>query len=333
MRHFRAISRRGLLFATAGVLLESAPAAVGQNTLPGRPLAPLTAAKTALVPFDISPFPYPGDVPDKGVPFLDVVNGDKRGHTSGRGGIYWEDPTYGDRRVLLSMPKGFDARRPTLMVMFFHGNGALLARDVRDRQQVPRQLAESGLNAVLVAPQFAGDALDSSAGRFWEPRVFARFLIEAAGRLARLHGNDKSLAAFERAPVLLLAYSGGHNPAAFSLAVGGAAERIHGVVLLDGLFGEIDKFADWIARRPPAFFVSAFTRSSRGENAELQRILSERGIPFVTAPPARLNTGSVSFIDAGNEVGHLDFVTRAWVDDPVKVLLRRVAGFARTPAR
>ena len=322
MAHLRTVSRRSLLLAASGLPLAGGRAALAQSALPGRPLVPLTAAKTVLVPFDISPFPYRGEVPDKGVPFLDAVNGDKRGHTSPRGGIYWEDPTYGDRRVLLSFPKGFDARRPALVVMFFHGNGALLARDVRDRQQVPRQLAESGLNAALVAPQFAGDALDSSAGRFWEPRV-----------LARLHGNDKSLATFERAPVLLVAYSGGHNPAAFSLAVGGAAERIHGVVLLDGLFGEFDKFADWIARRPPAFFVSAYTRASRGENLELQRILTERGIAFTSVLPARLTPRMVTFIDAGNEVGHLEFVTRAWVVDPVKAVLRRIMGFARAPTR
>ena len=73
--------------------------------------------------------------------------------------------------------------------MFFHGNGATLTRDVRNRQQVPRQIVESGLNAVLVAPQFAVDAADSSAGRFWEPGVFAQFLSEAADQLARLHGD------------------------------------------------------------------------------------------------------------------------------------------------
>jgi hypothetical protein len=47
-----------------------------------------------------------------------------------------------------SIPKGFDPRRLTLIVVLFHGNAAALARDVRDRQQVPRQVAELRLNAV-----------------------------------------------------------------------------------------------------------------------------------------------------------------------------------------
>ena len=137
----------------------------------------------------MTPFPYRGEVPDKNRPFLDVADGERRGHSTVRGGTYWEDQTYSDQRVLLHIPKGFDPRRPALMVVFFHGNEATLARDVRDRQAVPRQVAESGLNAVLVAPQFAVNALDSSAGRFWEPGVFAQFVREAGERLTQLYGD------------------------------------------------------------------------------------------------------------------------------------------------
>jgi hypothetical protein len=70
-------------------------------------LRPLAASVTKMVPFDISPFPFDGVKPNEG-PFLNVVAGTRRGHTS-RAGTYWEDTTYNDRRVLLSMPKGFDS--------------------------------------------------------------------------------------------------------------------------------------------------------------------------------------------------------------------------------
>jgi hypothetical protein len=45
--------------------------------------------------------------------------------------------------------------------------------------------------------------------------------------------------------------------------------------------------------------------------------------------PANLTRGSVSLIAANDEIKHVDFMTRAWVDDPLKVLLRRIGGFAR----
>ena len=78
----------------------------------------------------------------------------------------------------------FDARKPGVIVVFFHGNGATLERDVRDRQMVPQQISDSGVNAVLLAPQLAVDAADSSAGKFWQPGGLKRF-VDEVGRPPR----------------------------------------------------------------------------------------------------------------------------------------------------
>jgi hypothetical protein len=292
---------------------------------------PVRRAESALVKFQNSPFPFEGMVPEKDKPFLDVEDGGRRGHNSARGGIYWEDETYSDRRALLSIPAGFDPRRKAVIVVFFHGNEARLERDVRDRQQVPQQVADSGLNAVFVAPQFAVDALDSSAGHFWEAEVFARFLHEASGHLAELYGNDRAQPIFDRMPVVLVAYSGGYFPAAWSLAVGGADDRIRGLVLLDALYGEDDKFADWLAaRHSNAFFFSAYSDSSRDGNAEMQSLLTERHIRFSTSPPSRLKDGTVAFFDAGPDLPHADFVSYARIVNPLAWILAKIPGFPRS---
>jgi hypothetical protein len=297
--------------------------------LPAFAQAPLSAARTELVPFDVSPFPYKGIAPKTGQPFFDVEDGERRGRNAPRGGVLWEDPTYSDRRVLLSIPRGFDIRQPALLVVYFHGNGATLTRDVRNRQQVPRQIADSGRNAVLIAPQFAVDAADSSAGRFWEPGVFAQFLGEAAARLARLHGDTRSQAVFERAPIMIAAYSGGYHPLAFALAVGGATERLRGVFLLDALYGDHDKYLEWLGRKPEAFFVSNYGPLVKAQNLEFQKQLGERGIGFTTDFPPHLVPGINAFLDVGAEVKHNDFVTQAWSADPLKVMLSRVPGYVR----
>ena len=222
--------------------------------------------------FQNSAFPYRGSIPadadsqTKERPFLNVDENGRLGHSSPRGGVYWEDATYNDRHVLLAASPDFYAHSPGDLVIFFHGNQATLARDVVDRQQAPRQLAQSGLNGVLVAPQLAVDAMDSSAGRFWKPGALAEFLDEAAVKLAALYPGA-SRAAFNRMPVIIVAYSGGYLPAAFALAQGGASERVRGVVLLDALYGEEDKFVDWIERaHNRAFFISAYSKSSHEEN-------------------------------------------------------------------
>ena len=168
-----------------------------------------------------SAFPYFGNNPRSDAPFLNISKGDRKGHRSYGGRVYWQDETYSDNRVLLHVPETFDARKPGVIVVFFHGNGATLERDVRDRQLVPQQISDSGVNAVLLAPQLAVDAADSSAGKFWQPGGFKRFIDESAGHLARLYGDPNSAQTFANMPIVIVGYSGGFLPTAWSLEVGG----------------------------------------------------------------------------------------------------------------
>jgi hypothetical protein len=287
-------------------------------------LAASERPRQAIVEFATTPFPYDGEIPGQGKAFLDTADGSRRGHTSPRGGLYWEKETYSDRHVLLAIPPQFDPRKPALLVVFLHGNQAILARDVVARQRVPQQLAASGLNAVLVAPQFARDALDSSAGRFWQPQVFAQFLDEAADELAKLYGDPSVRARFHNMPVVLVAYSGGYMAASAAISAGGANDRIAGIILFDALYAESDTFAAWIAnRRQRGFFFSAYSRSTLAENLALQQRLTEQSIVFSTHLPDRLHPGQIAFLAAGDVV-HNDFMTLAWRRDPLRAVLERL---------
>jgi hypothetical protein len=267
--------------------------------------------------------------------------------------------------VLLALPRGFDPAKPILLVVFFHGNGATLKRDVEARQQVVRQVLESGRNTVLIAPQFAVDAFDSSAGRFWEPGVFRAFLDEAAAELAHMAGHERYKAAFEAAPVVIAAYSGGYLPAAFSLQVGDVDDRVQGLILLDALYGEVDKFKAWMARKPDMFFVSIHTDFTAGINQALQKQMREENLTYLTSLPRRIEPGTVSFVsvplrftprkpekegepltaeqkaadekDRGKAAYdlHMGFVTHAFAADPLRQILARIpraAPVATTPA-
>jgi hypothetical protein len=286
-------------------------------------------ANVALAEFKHSAFPYHGPIPDpddpaKSRPFLDVNTDGRLGHSSPRGGVLWEDTTYNDSHVLLAASPAFDPNSPGVMVVFFHGNQATLSRDVVDRQQAPRQLAQSRLNAVLVAPQMAYDAQDSSAGNFWRPGAFAQFLDEAATKLATLYPNA-ARSEFRRMPVVIVAYSGGYLPTAYSLAHGGAGDRVRGVILLDALYGEPDKFAQWIENESGrAFFVSAYSNSSKSENLAMRERLERDGVKTQTGVPDRLAAGTVAFVDAG-DVRHEDFVNVAWTGDPLTDVLSRIS--------
>ena len=332
------LSRRSILLLAAGLPVlagactpspPSLAASLSRRTAGLRP----SPGATALVAFDTTPFPFHGTVPGRDKPFMDVDQDGRIGHSSLRNGVLWEDQTYADKRVLLSIPRGFDPRRPSALVVFLHGNEARLDRDVRDRQGVARQLDESGINAVLAAPQFAVDAKDSSAGRFWEPGVFAQFLKEAARRLAELNGTSEAAFVFDEAPVVIVGYSGGYLPAAAALRYGGAGRRLRGVVLLDALYGEDETFESFALHRGPGFFVSLYGKSSRAGNEAMKRRLAARGVPLTDDSVGEaIGPGAVVFVVAGDAVPHGDFVTQALGGDPLTAVLARLRGFPRNPA-
>ncbi len=129
---------------------------------------------------------------------------------------------------------------------------------------------------------------------------------------------------FDRIPVVIVAYSGGYMPASAALSVGGADDRLAGVILFDALYGEIDTFADWIAKRKPStFFFSAYSLSSADENTTLQQELVQNNVSFSTSLPRTLRAGSVGFLAVG-DIPHQDFVTQAWTRDPLAVVLRKL---------
>jgi len=297
---------------------EAPPVAATHSRVPSN-----FGTMTGFEDFETAPFPYHGMVPTSGRPFLNAGTEGHWGHVNFRGQVLWESESFSDDRVLLHIPSGFDPKRPAVMVVFFHGHGANLAQDVLDRQQVPEQITAAGVNAVLVAPQFAVNAADSSAGKFWEPNGFKRFLDEAAVKLARMYGDQRTAFTFARMPIVIVAYSGGFGPTLSVLERGGVRSRVRGLVLLDALYGGTGKFADWIADNRSTFFVSSYTPHTAHRNIDLEHLLRKRSVHYSSQLRDSHLQGMVTFLPAG-DVSHRDFVTHAWADNPIKDILLRM---------
>jgi hypothetical protein len=286
---------------------------------------PVPAGKTVLVKMRHSAFPYAGENPETHEPFINVTDGKRRGHKSPRGGIKWEDESYSDRRTLLDIPQGFDLGKAAALLVYFHGNEATLRRDVIDRQHITAQLAQSRFNAVLAAPQLAYDTRDSSPGNFWQPGYFRKWLEEVDSTLASLHGQEAKASDFDRLPVVIVAYSGGYFPAAWTLKNGGAGKRIAGVVLMDALYGDTEKFAGWIGEHHQrSFFFSAYSKSSRLWNLQLRDALLQMGLKPQMALPDVLGPSTCCFFEVPPGIAHVDFMTAAWTADPLVWLLSRL---------
>ena len=282
------------------------------------------SGKTSLVAFKQSPFPYTGTARYSKASFLNVAKDGRRGHRTRSGRVYWADTTYNERRSLLHVPKGFDVETPGVMVVFFHGWGAKLDRDIWYRQRLPQQITASGKNAVLVAPQFAVDARDSSIGNFRRPGALRDYLNEAAQHLANMAGRPDAAHVFMEMPIVLVGYSGGYVPTAYGLARGGISDRVLGVVLLDALYAQLGTFTKWIKQARHTFFVSSYMRSTRRGNARLKQIMKKNGIPVEDNLSGQLQPGSVKIIHAPTR--HRNYVTQAWAPNPVADILRKIPG-------
>jgi len=279
-------------------------------------LPALRQSVTTLVPFENAPFPV----------HLASATADDGEHVRihFRRTVSWEKGAFNDPRVLLHIPKGFDPNKPAVMVVFFHGHGATLTRDVLNRQEVPAQISESHANAVLVAPQLAYDARSSNPGKLWEPGAFARMVREATAQLTRLYGDPRAAQTFAHMPIIIVAYSGGYLSAATSIERGGLTNRIQGVVLLDALYGELGGFANWISHHRSGFFVSSWTHSTQRRNAELEDMLSDRDVTFGHAMRSSRLDGNVVFLPGDDGIRHRDFVNHAWASKPIKDVLDRL---------
>ena len=117
---------------------------------------------------------------------------------------------------------------------------------------------------------------------------------------------------------------GGFVTAASCLQVGGLGSRVKGVVLLDSLYGEIDKFSSWIVNNRSAFFVSAYTQGTKRHDDELARILRDKGIKVTDELAGPLKPGTVAFLQTGEGIRHRDYVTLAWTQHPIKDVLQRI---------
>jgi hypothetical protein len=127
---------------------------------------------------------------------------------------------------------------------------------------------------------------------------------------------------------VIVGYSGGFLPTAWSLDVGGATSRVRGVVLLDAVYGELDKFASWIESNRSGFFVSSYTRYTKRHDQDLMTMLRDKGIRVRESMDGPLQPGSVVFVQTPDGVTHRNYVTQAWTQHPVKEVLVKMAGGA-----
>jgi hypothetical protein len=196
---------------------------------------------------------------------------------------------YRDDTVFVFVPAHYRARQDegVAALVHFHGHSTTAERAMA-AHELREQLADSKQNAILVVPQLAVMAADSSCGKLEAPGGLERLLREAITVAARVGQTTLGETAFAAdAPVgtvCLSAHSGGYHAAACCLRGGGV--EVRETYLFDALYSDVEVFRDWVVARKGELLhrrhklVSYFTEGGTTEalNGLLRTQLDHAGV-------------------------------------------------------
>ena len=196
---------------------------------------------------------------------------------------------HGDDTVIVFVPEKyrFRAKEGVSALVHFHGHNSSAERALT-AHALREQLVDSRQNAILIVPQLALFAADSSCGKLTDPGAFARLLGGAVSTAARLGRTTLGDSCFPERPrlgrICLSAHSGGYHAAACSLLHGSV--DVSETYLFDALYAESEVFRDWVVERrgDPAIsrhkLVSYFTPGAATEslNNGLRVALEQSGV-------------------------------------------------------
>jgi hypothetical protein len=168
---------------------------------------------------------------------------------------------YRDDTVIVFVPSHYrydfddddDENEGVAALVHFHGHNTTAERAMT-AHELREQLADSRQNAVLIVPQLAVMAADSSCGKLETPSGLVRLVAEAIVTTAHEGRSTLGDARFPihapRGTVCVSAHSGGYHAAACCLRDGGLDLRE--TYLFDALYSEVETFRDWVTARKGA---------------------------------------------------------------------------------
>jgi hypothetical protein len=159
---------------------------------------------------------------------------------------------YRDDTVIVFVPAHYRyrAQEGVAALVHFHGHSTTAERAMT-AHELREQLADSRQNALLVVPQLAVMASDSSCGKLETPGALMRLVTEAVAVSAHEGRTTLGDTAFPSdaavGTVCISAHSGGFHAAACCLRSGGIDVRE--TYLFDALYADVEVFRDWVVAR------------------------------------------------------------------------------------
>lgn len=222
--------------------------------------------------------------------------------------LYSAAEHYRDSTVLIIAPKKLDAKKKVDLVFWFHGWGNNVD-SAAIRYELTKQFIASKRNAVLVLAETTRNAPDSYGGKLENTGVFKALVGDV---LAGLRAQHLISASCSPGHILLAGHSGAYRVMARIIKHG--QMKIDEAMLFDSLYGETDKYLDWIKADEHHRFIHIFTNDggTGEESHNLVKLLAAAGIKYTEVEesaltPASLGSNRLIFIHSLKE--HNDVVS------------------------
>ena len=192
---------------------------------------------------------------------------------------------YNDSSVAIFIPKGFKQTTSTNIVVYFHGWNNNIDSACAQFQLI-EQFSESDKNAIFVFPEGPKNSPDSYGGRLEEKDGFNRLIDDVINYLevkGKLHspkiGN-----------IIFAGHSGAFRVISFCLMNGGLTQYISDVILFDALYGQTEKYVEWIDDYKGRFIhIYTDEGGTKNETISLMKNFDERGVSYFKAEEAEMN--------------------------------------------
>jgi hypothetical protein len=222
--------------------------------------------------------------------------------------VLYETAThYMDSSVLIAVPKKFDAGKKIDMIFWFHGwfnniDSAALRFELLD------QFASSRSNAIFVLVETTKNAPDSYGGKLEYDNTFKELVADIEGKLEKEKVISRKA---EPGNIILGGHSGAYRVMAYILQKGNMP--VQEVILFDALYGQTDKYLDWIHSDTSHRFIDIYTNGggTDGESKEILKQLIQSNLSVDTIEekelaPQQLQKQKILFIHSLHE--HNDII-------------------------
>jgi hypothetical protein len=216
---------------------------------------------------------------------------------------------YDDSSVLMFVPDQLQTKNSRIDIVFwFHGwhNNIDTALSY---YHLASQFIACKKNAVLVLAEAAKNAPDSYGGKLEQPNTFKWLLQDVMGELRK---NKIIPSSCNEGNIILAGHSGAYRVIASMLQNGNV--DVKEVDLFDALYGETDKFTQWIKKDTLNKFINLYTNTGGGTDevsGQMIKELAEKKISLLfneekNINPSLLRSAKIIFIHSARE--HNDII-------------------------